>query len=139
MTDTLYDELGGMPCLERVHKVFYDKLLRHPWLKGFFEGKQLEHLESQQSNFMARLFGGPNTYSGRLPKGAHTHMFITEEIFLIRHKILEEALSETGIRPDLIERWLGYDMGLKRALVKNSLSECFGRYKSEPIIAVARP
>ena len=139
MTDTLYDELGGMPCLERVHKVFYDKLLRHPWLKEFFEGNQRGDLESQQSDFMARLFGGPNTYSGRLPKSAQTHMFITEEIFLIRHKILEEALTESGIRLDLMERWLDYDMGMKRALVKNSISECFGWYRSEPIIAVARP
>lgn len=139
MADTLFDELGGMPCLERVHRVFYGKLLRHPWLKGFFTGNRRDDLETQQTDFMARLFGGPKIYSGRLPKSAHTHMFITEEIFLVRHGILKESLTESGIRPDLMERWLGYDMGMKRALVKNTQSECFGRWKSEPIIAVAKP
>ncbi len=139
MAETLFDELGGMPCLDRVHVVFYDKLLKHPWLKGFFADKQRHDLESQQSSFMSRLFGGPNMYSGRLPKGAHTHMFITEEIFMARHEILDQTLSEMGIRPDLKQRWLAYDMGMKKALVKDSLSQCEGRYKTEPIIVVEKP
>ena len=139
MADSLFEELGGMPCLDRVHKIFYDKLLAHPWLKGFFEGKQRWHLEEQQSHFMSRLFGGPLIYSGRMPKSAHTHMFITEEMFMVRHALLEESLTEAGIAPDLKARWLEYDLGMKKALVKNDISECFGRYKTEPIITVEKP
>ena len=53
MAETLFHELGGIPCLEKVHVIFYDKLLSHPWLKDFFEGVPRPHLESQQSDSMS--------------------------------------------------------------------------------------
>lgn len=139
MADSFFEELGGMPILQKVHKIFYDKLLNHPWLKGFFVGVPRHHLESQQNEFMAAVFGGPKVYGGRPPKSAHIHMFITEEIFLTRHQLLEQALAEAKIRPDLKERWLAYDMNMKKLLVKNSVSECHGRYKNEPVIVVEKP
>ncbi|MBT3533850.1 MAG: group 1 truncated hemoglobin [Rhodospirillaceae bacterium] len=139
MAETLFDELGGMQGIERVHRIFYDKLLMHPWLKGFFDGVPRPHLESQQTEFMAGLFGGPKVYGGRPPATAHVHMFITEEVFFTRHILLEEALDEARVREDLKERWLDADMGMKRALVKDDISECEGRYKNEPIIAIEKP
>ena len=111
MADTLFDELGGMPCLERVHRIFYDKLRGHAWLKGVLAGVRSQHLESQQSEFMSRLFGGPVIYAGRMPRDAHVHMFITEEIFLLRHEILDQSLIAAGIRSDLQKPRLHYDMG----------------------------
>ena len=139
MAENLFHELGGMPAVQKVHRIFYDKLLSHPWLKEFFKGVPRPHLESQQSEFMSGLFGGPQIYGGRPPLTAHVHMFITEEIFLIRHELLAQSLTEAKVRPDLRERWLKHDMGMKRALVKNSVAECEGRYKSEPIIVVEKP
>ena len=139
MSDTFLNELGGMPCLEKVHRIFYDKLLNHPWLKEFFKGVPRSHLESQQSDFMSGVFGGPKIYGGRAPKSAHIHMFITEEVFSIRHELLEQSLIEARIRPDLRERWLDYDTKMKKLLVKNSISECEGRYNSEAIIAIEKP
>lgn len=139
MADTLFDELGGMPCLERVHKIFYGKLLNHPWLKHFFDGVPRWHLESQQSDFMAGVFGGPKIYAGRTPKSAHVHLFITEEVFLIRHGLLEESLTEANIRPDLKARWLTYDMRMKKVLVKDSPSECEGRYNNEAVVVIEKP
>ncbi len=139
MAATLFDELGGMPAIKKVHRIFYDKLLSHPWLKDFFVGVPRPHLEAQQTDFMAGIFGGPKIYGGRPPQSAHIHMFITEEVFFTRHILLEEALDEAGVRPDLKERWLGHDMGMKKALVKDDVSECEGRYKNEPIIVVEKP
>lgn len=128
-----------MACLQRVHKIFYGKLLEHPWLRGFFEGVPRSHLESQQSEFMCGVFGGPRIYGGRPPKTAHTHLFITEDVFLTRHELLKQSLVEEGIRPDLREKWLAYDMRMLKVLVKKDVSECFGRYKNEPVISVPKP
>ena len=139
MADTLVDDLGGMPGIAKVHTILYDKLLSHPWLKGFFKGVPRPHLEGQQNEFMAGLFGGPKIYGGRPPATAHVHMFITEEIFLTRHILLEQSLNEAKVRPDLIERWLKHDMGMQNALVKKSISECEGRYKNEAVIVVEKP
>ncbi len=139
MAEDLFDRLGGMATVEKVHRIFYDKLLGHPWLKEFFKGVPRAHLESQQSEFMSGLFGGPKIYGGRPPLTAHMHMFITEEVFLIRHDLLALSLTEANIQPDLRDRWLRHDMGMKRALVKRSVEECEGRYKTEPIIVVEKP
>jgi len=139
MANDLFEELGGIPCLERVHRIFYQKIFDHPWLKGFFAGVPRKHLESQQTDFMAGVFGGPKIYSGRPPKTAHSHLFITEEVFLLRHELLEQALTEAKIRPDLKARWLDHDMRMKDLLVKNSVSECEGRYRNEPVLVVQKP
>ena len=139
MTETLYDELGGKSCLERVHRIFYGKLLDHAWLKDFFVGRPRWHLESQQTDFMMSLFGGPQIYSGRMPKSAHLHLFITEEVFLLRHDLLAQSLNEAGVRADLKARWLDYDMKMKRALTKTEISECVGRHRNDPVISVEKP
>jgi len=82
MAETLFEELGGREILRRVHVVFYEKLLKDPWLMDLFEGIPREHLEDQQTDFMQYLFGGPNIYEGRMPKRGHQHLFISEEIFM---------------------------------------------------------
>ena len=120
-------------------RIFYDKLLSHPWLKDFFEGVPRPHLEYQQTGFLAAAFGGPWMYGGRPIDTAHLPMFITEEVFMLRHDILGQSLIEAGVRPDLRERWLAYSMKTERALVKASIGECAGRHKTEPIFVVAKP
>lgn len=134
------DEIGGKACVERVHKILYQKLLSHPWLKGFFVGLELWHLEEQQNDFMADLFGdSPKRYEGRFPMNAHQHLFITEEVFMIRHNLLAESITEAGVSDELKARWLEYDMGMKGAIVKDSVDECEGRYRVEKIIVVPKP
>jgi hemoglobin len=139
VTTVFLDQVGGRACLERVHVILYDKLLSHPWLKGFFVGLERWHLEIQQTDFMADLFGGPACYSGRLPMNAHQHLFITEEVFMIRHNLLAEALSEAKVADDHKKRWLEYDLGLRAAIVKNSVDECEGRYRTEKVLVVPKP
>ena len=137
--EAYYAELGGRDAIERVHNVFYDILLSHPWLKGFFEGKVKERLVSQQTDFMTAMLGGPKRYYGRDPGPAHCHLFITDEVFDLRHQLLGEAMERAGLAPHLRAPWLKRDWAMRRALVKSQPSECFGRYKMEPIIVVPKP
>lgn len=135
-----FDEIGGDPCIERVHSLLYDKLLSHPWLKDFFVGMERWHLEEQQTHFMADLFGGqPKRYNGRLPMNAHQHLFITEEVFMIRNKLLADCLTQAGVSEAHKKRWLDYDMGMMPALIKKTVDECEGRYKTEKVIVVPKP
>jgi hemoglobin len=134
------DEIGGKTTIERVHTLLYDKLLRDPWLKGFFVGVERWVLEVQQTEFMADLFGAePKRYAGRAPMRGHQHLFITEEIFMIRHGMLEKSLIEAGLTPALRERWLRYDLGMMPAIVKESIDDCEGRYRNEEVLAIAKP
>ncbi len=136
---SLFDALGGHPTLQRVHKVFYDKLYAHPWLKQFFDGVPRTVIEGQQTDFMAQCMGGPERYCGRLPAYAHQHMFITAELFELRHAMLGASLLECDVPDALRLRWLKIDYAFKRRLVKESPADCTGRYKSEAVVVIAKP
>lgn len=135
----LYDQLGGFSVLQRVHKIFYDKVYRDPWLKLFFADVAQALIEAQQTDFMAQAMGGPARYCGKLPIPAHRHMFITEELFELRTRLLDESLVEAGVAAWLRARWLKIDGAFKGRLVKQSASECQGRYKTEPIMVIPKP
>ena len=131
---TLYDRLGGIETLNKVHKIFYDKVYLHSWLKKYFIGKPQHILEEQQTDFMVQLMGGPKVYSGKSPKSAHQHMLITEELFEERAKILSESIKQAGVADNLRQEWLAADAALKKALIKHSISECSVSYPTQPIL-----
>ncbi|MBT5260713.1 MAG: group 1 truncated hemoglobin, partial [Nitrospina sp.] len=56
--NTLLQEVGGKSVLEKVHKLFYDKLYEHPWLKKFFLHIDQKLIENQQTDFMVANMGG---------------------------------------------------------------------------------
>ncbi len=136
---SLFVRLGGRPTLERVHKIFYDKLFVHPWLSGFFVGIEQKLIENQQSDFFSQLTGGPKNYSGRMPKHAHAHMFITEELYDVRHELLKESLVNAHVKSPELDEWLKIDMAFKKVLCKQSPGECEKRYVDENIIVILDP
>ena len=122
---TLFDTVGGLPTLEKVHKIFYDKVYAHPWLGKFFEGHNQEAIENRQTMFMAVKMGGDVTYMGKEPKMAHRAMYITKELFDLRTELLRESLEEAGVPKDLIERWIKIDNAFKKQIVKDSIEDFY--------------
>ena len=135
---TLYERLGGKPIYIKVHRIFYDKAYAHPWLSQYFTDKPQEILESQQTDFMIQLMGGPKAYGGKTPKSAHQHMMISEELFDLRSQMLSDSLKEAGVSDELRVEWLKADATLKRALVKSSKDECSRSYPTQPILDFAK-
>ncbi len=136
---TLFESLGGRPLLERVHKIFYDKIYAHPWLKQFFKDVDQKIIESQQTDFMTSNMGGGKIYSGSFPKDAHKHMFISEELFQVRLQLLRDSLVECNVPEELIERWLRIDQAFKKSLVKDNVAECQKRFFTDEIKAYPKP
>ena len=135
---TLFSRLGGKPTMTKVHKIFYDKAYAHPWLSQYFTDKPQEVLESQQTDFMMQLMGGPKIYAGKAPKWAHQHMVISDELFELRAVMLSDSIKEAGIADDLRAEWLAADAALKRSLVK-PLEECTQSNPTQPILNFRRP
>ena len=131
---TLYERLGGKHTYNKVHKIFYDKAYADPWLSQYFTDKPQELLESQQTDFMIQVMGGPKGYSGKVPKSAHQHMFITDELYVHRAKLLSDSIKEAGISDDLRTEWIAADATFQRALVKISEDECIRSYPTQPIL-----
>ena len=136
---TLFEHLGGRSILERVHKLFYDKLYAHPWLKDFFTPIDQKLIENQQTDFMTSNMGGGKIYSGGLPINVHRHLFISEEMFEIRKSLLQESLAECGVPDDLAERWIRIDETFRKSVVKKNVGECEKRYATDEIINIPKP
>ena len=136
---SLFERFGGRPTLEKVHKIFYDKLNQHPWLSGFFANIDQKHIENQQSDFISQLTGGPKIYSGRMPNHAHAHIYITDELFNVRSELLRQSLIEAGVPEKEREEWLKVDMAFKRVMVKESPRDCVKRYADEDVVVIDNP
>lgn len=125
MKPTLFDAIGGLPTLKRAHKIFYDKVYAHDWLKQFFAGHSQEAIENRQTAFMAEKMGGPVEYWGKEIKYTHEAMYITQELFEVRHALLAESLTEAGVPADLCERWLRIDSAFMKLIVKDSIESFY--------------
>jgi hemoglobin len=138
---TLFDAIGGLPTLQKVHKIFYDKVYAHPWLGQFFVGHNQEAIENRQTSFMAVKMGGDVTYMGKEPKMAHRHMYITQELFDLRTELLRESLIEAGVTEELIKRWIKLDNAFSRQIVKDSIESFYRttwKYEKRVIIPKGR-
>jgi len=135
----LFEKVGGREGILKIAKKFYDKVYVHPWLKLYFQAIPQEHIENQQTDFMSGSLGGPKVYMGRFPVPAHEHMYITEELFELRNRLLLESLQETRTAPEVIEAWLKIDHAFKKRLIKTSLSECKKRYFTDEILDFKNP
>jgi len=118
----LFDAVGGLPLIERVHKRFYDKIYAHPWLGKFFEGHAQEAIELRQTQFMAQKFGGDIRYPGMDLDLVHRRMFIPEELLKLRRSLLQESLQEEGVDEALIARWLKIDGAFWKDIRNDSLA-----------------
>lgn len=137
--ESLFLRVGGRPTLEKVHKVFYDKLYEHPWFKNFFSHIDQKRIENQQTDFMTSNMGGGKIYMGVLPKNAHKHIFISEEMFDLRQNLLRESLEECGVPKELAESWLNIDNAFRGSLVKSDPSQCEKRFFTDDLVIIPKP
>ena len=142
MSDSKYpdfEKLGGKVMLEKISKVFYDKVYEHAWIGLYFKEVPQERIESQQVDFMQGALGGPTSYCGRLPVPAHKHMFINEELFDIRQELLQEAFVEACACQELIDKWLRIDNAFRPKLVKKNIGDCEKRFFTDEIVLFKDP
>ncbi|MCY1076675.1 group I truncated hemoglobin [Archangium lansingense] len=71
---SLYEQLGGEEMVSKTVTIFYQKVLADSLLRPFFENMNMSRLESMQRAFLVTAFGGPNAYSGRDMRRAHTRL-----------------------------------------------------------------
>ncbi|MDX8413040.1 MAG: group 1 truncated hemoglobin [Mariprofundales bacterium] len=137
---SLFEAIGGLPVMERAHKLFYDKVYAHPWLGQFFVDHDQRAIELRQTQFMAEKMGADSIYPGRELPLAHRRMYITDELLELRRSLLREALQEEGISDDLIRRWLKID-GAFWGKIKNSSLEAFHKtdFKYEHPLVIEKP
>jgi len=136
---SLFDAAGGFETLRRVHRIFYDKVYVHPWLKQFFEEHNQRAIENRQTAFMAEKLGGPADYWGKQPRMAHRAMYITDELFDIRRRLLLESLVQAGVA-DPLRRWLRIDEAFRKQVVKSSIADFYHTtWRFEQRVIIPKP
>lgn len=101
---SLYEQLGGEEMVSKAVTVFYRKVLADTRLRPFFEGMDMARMEAMQRAFLTTAFGGPNAYSGRDMRRAHTRMVqqgMSDVHFdaVLHH--LDETLAELNVSKPL--------------------------------------
>jgi len=124
---SLYNAVGGQATLEKVHKIFYDRIYAHPWLKQFFAGHDQDAIEGRQTSFMSEKMGGPE-YLGKPLQQVHENMYISPGLYELRHRLLAESLQEAGVPEPFAVRWLKIDNAFIRQIAKNSIESFYKDY-----------
>lgn len=97
MAETLFDKYGGFDTFTQVVTRFYQKILDSEQISHYFAATNMERLISHQTNFLAKVLGGPDRYQGLDLKTAHASLHITLPDFNEVAELLEEALDEGGV------------------------------------------
>jgi len=120
---SIYEKLGGEPAIDAAVDLFYVKVLADDRIKHFFEGIPMDHMRDHQKKFLTVALGGPNNYSGRGMKAAHSRlvneMGLNDSHFDAVMENLGATLTELGVPADLI--------GEAAAIAESTREQVLGR------------
>lgn len=103
---SLYEKIGGDKALDAAVNIFYHKVTSDPSLSPFFDGISMDRQKKMQKAFLTVAFGGPNKYSGKGMRAAHSRpveigLNATHFDKVAEH--LQRTLLELSVPYDLIQ------------------------------------
>jgi hemoglobin len=114
---TLLELMGGEARVRAVLQALYDRLFTDPIVAFLFEGRDKEHIVSQQLAFTCRFLGGPQRYEGKPLPEAHAALPLLPGHFDRRHRLLEQVLGEQGVPEEVKRVWLRIDDSLRESVL----------------------
>ena len=128
---TLYEWAGGKEALEKLTKVFYDKVLKDEVLYPVFKNMSPDH-PKHVAHFIAEVFGGPKLYTDG-DKGSHAGMVahhIGKMLDETKRKrwiqLFLESVDEVGMPddPEFRSALVGYlEWGTRIAVINSNTTE----------------
>lgn len=97
---TLYQRLGGRAAIETIMNEVIANHLRNPIVAPRFaalDAERMEKLKGHAIDFFCMGCGGPEQYSGRDMRSAHTGMNISEQEFIAVLDDILAALDKNGV------------------------------------------
>lgn len=121
-TAPLFERIGGKAAVEAAVDLFYKKVLADQRIKHFFEGVDMTKQRAKQKAFLTYVFGGPNNYTGKKMKEAHSKLVekgLNDSHFDAVMENLGKTLQELGVDPSLI--------GEAAAIAESTRNDILGR------------
>jgi|SRR5882757_2588456 len=123
---TLFEWMGGLPAVERLMEVFYQRVPGDPVLAPLFAKMSPEHVR-HVATFVAEVFGGPKAYSAN--HGGHPAMIrkhagraLTETQRRRWMQLLLECADQVGLPsdPEFRSAFVGYlEWGTRLAVINS--------------------
>lgn len=104
MSDSLFESIGGEAAVNAAVDLFYRKVLMDESISHFFESTDMDAQRNKQKSFLTFAFGGPNNYSGKSLRDAHTPLVnngLNEAHFMAVAGHLQSTLDELGVPKEL--------------------------------------
>ena len=95
--DTLYDDLGGQPGIDRIVDASVDNYLADPRIKDIFSESNMDRLRLEFKDQFCQLSGGPCVYKGHDMAAAHKGLHLTNANFNAVVEDLQNAMDKCGI------------------------------------------
>lgn len=109
MTQSLYEQIGGEAAVDAAVDLFYRKVLADGTISHFFDDTDMEQQRAKQKSFLAMVFGGPNSYSGKDMRDAHAPLVakgLNETHFNAVAGHLKATLDELNVPANLTDQVL---------------------------------
>lgn len=109
-----FEEIGGLPVLERIVTRFYAGVASDPVLRPMYAEEDLADGSAARrlTLFLAQYWGGPNTYS---QERGHPRLRMRHAPFVVNREAAEHwlmhfraGLDEAGLTPEQDARFWGY-------------------------------
>jgi hemoglobin len=123
---SLFEWMGGMPAIERLFAIFYERVPKDPLLAPVFATMSPDHVK-HVSLFVAEVFGGPKAYSEQ--HGGHANMVrrhLGRALGEAQRKrwmaMLLECADEIGVKddPEFRSAFVGYlEWGTRLAVINS--------------------
>jgi hemoglobin len=99
---SLYQRLGGGAAVEAAVDAFYVRVLGDERIRDFFENINMNKQRRKQKEFLSAAFGGPDPWSGKDLRSAHSGLELKEEHFLAVAENLQKTLEEMEVPKELV-------------------------------------
>lgn len=120
---SLFERLGGSPGIERIVDEVASRHLENPVIKARFRPflqppERLQQLKVHLARFLELGSGGPQRYTGRDMKGAHTGMNISAAEYMAAVDDIIAALTQVGVDEETRKDVLAITWSLKGDIIQ---------------------
>lgn len=96
-SSTLYDDLGGMPVIEKITDNFINEISYDQQIAQHFKDTKIDRFREKLIEQLCNVSDGPCQYSGDSMLDVHQKMNITEAEFNRTVDLLVNAMNQAGV------------------------------------------
>lgn len=95
--DTLYQDMGGKPVMDKLVDASVDLYLADPRIKDIFSESNIDRIRAELKDQFCAIAGGPCRYTGHTMEATHKGLHLTNANFNALVEDLQTAMDSCNI------------------------------------------